>query len=254
MRGLCSAKTRPCGIPFFAAVVLLLLGGCGNVSYTLKQEPEPERTATNRFEPLPGRGPEVVAALRTGPAPAEPQIANGKQFAADRRGLAARGYMVIGNAHLTPDNASIRSTAIKAGVTAGADKVLLYPPEGDASPNEGAPGDDMSGTWLAVYYVRVKPPFGATFRDLSAAEQAEIGVSGGVRIGSVIGDTPASRANLLHDDVIVKIDHQPIAGKAMFQNVLKERVGKRVILTIRRNGETLKRIVRLGLLPSMPPS
>ncbi|MGA9422867.1 MAG: PDZ domain-containing protein [Rhodanobacteraceae bacterium] len=195
-----------------------------------------------------------MATLRAGPAPDQPQLIAGKQFAADRRELATGGYMVVGNAHFVPDNPSVRSDAIAVGAAAGADKVLLYPPEGHAPATGKASGDGMPATWLAVYYVRVQPPFGATFRDLSAAEQTQLGVSGGVRVGSVIGGTPASRANLLHDDVIVEIDHQPIAGKAAFQNLLRERLGKRVTLKVRRDDTTLKRIVRLGMLPSAPPS
>jgi S1-C subfamily serine protease len=98
--------------------------------------------------------------------------------------------------------------------------------------------------------VRFKLPFGATFRDLRPAEMSEIGTGGGVAIGTIVGDSPASRANLLTGDIVLKCDGKPIVDRADFQNTLREKAGHPVTLTIVRNGETLQRLVRLGMMPS----
>ncbi|MGA9341161.1 MAG: PDZ domain-containing protein [Rhodanobacteraceae bacterium] len=241
------------GTLLVAAFLVLLLGGCGSVSYSLREVPTPQTPQTDRFETLPGRGADVVAALRAEPAPSAPDFAEGKQFAADGRALAARGYMMIGTAHFASGNTAMRSDAVRIGAAAGADQVLLYPPEDTTSPAAGAAADGTPpARWLAAYYVRVKPPFGATFRDLSDSEREQLGVPGGVRIGSVIGGSPASEANLLHGDVILRIDRHAIANKSAFEDLLKRRLGKHVTLTIRRGDNTLERMVRLGMLPSGP--
>ncbi|HET6545716.1 MAG TPA: PDZ domain-containing protein [Rhodanobacteraceae bacterium] len=235
---------------------LILLGGCVGGSRAVREEPVPA-TPTGRFEPLPGRGPEFVAGLRAGPPPAQPQLVDGKNRTADRDSLAARGYVPIGDAHFDAGNTGVRQDAIAEGVAAGADKVLLYPPEeapggNVAAPVSNTPDDTVPATWLAVYYVRLKPPFGATFRDLSSAEQQKLHAHGGVRIGSIIGGTPASEANLLSGDVVLELDGQPIANKADFEALLKARLGKRVTLSIRRDGRSMQRMVRLGSLAPLP--
>jgi S1-C subfamily serine protease len=70
--------------------------------------------------------------------------------------------------------------------------------------------------------------------------------SGRVAIGSVIDDSPASRANVLTGDIVLKCDDKAITDRADFQNRLRAKAGQPVTLTIVRNGETLQRVGRLG--------
>jgi S1-C subfamily serine protease len=102
---------------------------------------------------------------------------------------------------------------------------------------------------VAVYYVRLRLPFGANIRDMTADERQTLGVDG-VEIGEIIGGTPASEANLREGDFVLKFNHKPVHDKAAFQSLLQAHLGRRVILTIRRDGASFDRLVRLGTLPA----
>ncbi|HVT32278.1 MAG TPA: PDZ domain-containing protein, partial [Rhodanobacteraceae bacterium] len=183
-----------------------------------------------------GREPALVADLRAAPAPAQPEIADGRNIGAEERRLRAQSYMRIGTSHFAADDAQTREKALRQGQRIGADRVIVYAESG-------------TGTTVA-YYVRFKLPFGATFRDLRASEMSDLGTGGGVAIGTIVGDSPASRANLLTGDIVLKCDGKAIIDRADFQNKLREKAGHPVTLTIIRNGETLQRVVRLGMVPS----
>jgi predicted metalloprotease with PDZ domain len=131
--------------------------------------------------------------------------------------------------------ADARAEALRQAGTIGAERVLL-----------AAPRDVEGAAWIADYYVRFKLPFGATFRDLRAQERATLAADGGVAIGTVIGGTPASRANLIPGDYVLAVDGKPIVDRADFQDRLKRSAGHAVTLTVIRNGEALQRVVKLG--------
>ncbi|GAA0704918.1 PDZ domain-containing protein [Dokdonella soli] len=228
---------------FAALVLLLMLAGCATAPRGVPEAPRQPAT-TNRYETEPGRDAAMVAELRAAPAPEVPELVPGKSPTSDHNRLAARGYVRIGTGYFPGTEATVRDAVIRQGQQVGADRVLLYAPTaGAATPGSG-------GEWLATYYVRFQLPFGATFRDLRAEERASFDAEGGVAIGSVIGGTPASRANLLAGDIVLKFDGKPIGNRAAFQGLLKSRAGHPVTLTIVRNGETLQRVVRLGVVAS----
>jgi S1-C subfamily serine protease len=101
----------------------------------------------------------------------------------------------------------------------------------------------------AVYYVRFKLPFGASFRDLRAEERDALGASG-VRIGKVIGNSPAAEANLRDGDVVLKFNGDVVRDRADFEQRLRAHMGKRVTLVISRDGTLVSRLLRLGVLAS----
>jgi PDZ domain len=220
-----------------------MLAGC--VHETNKPEPvkpplppPPE----SRYEVVGGRGPEVVARLRAAPPPARPDALDGRALDSDEHYWGDQGLVQIGIGHFParePEHA--RERAIQQGHDVGADKVLIYP----APAKSGASEPEL----VAVYYVHLRLPFGAIFRDLSADERQQIG-SDGVVISQVIGGTPASAANLRAGDFVLKLDRAPVHDKTMFQDLLQNHQGRRVTLTIRRNNVTLDRLVRLGSLAS----
>ncbi len=231
----------------FVTVALLLLAGCA----TLPQQPTPGTpgapnepgtanapdTPASRYEMEAGRDAKTIAELRAAPAPAIPDLQPGRNLAGDHDRLAAQGYVRIGSGYFSLAENEARDAAVHKGEEVGAERILLYPPQANAV---------AANEWVAAYYVRFKLAFGATFRDLRADERATLGVTGGVAIGSVVGGTPASRANLIAGDVVLEVDKQPIADRAAFQNLLKRGAGRSVTLTIVRNGEKLKRVVRMG--------
>jgi membrane-associated protease RseP (regulator of RpoE activity) len=190
-----------------------------------------------RFEPIAGQDAATVAELRAAPAPREPELADGTTPAADEQSLNSHAYVRIGDGYIGRGDA--RAWALQQGQRIGADKVLIYPMNAD-------------GTTRSAFYVRYRLPFGATFRTATAEEQKALG-SGGVQLGEIVRGTPASEANLLRGDFVVKFDGRPVADRAAFEQLLREHMGKRVTLTLSRNGVVMNRLVRLGAAAKAQP-
>lgn len=213
-----------------------LIAGCATTTFTPSPRPvSPEESG--QYEIVAGREASVVADLRAAAPPAEPELSDGKNFTADRQRLVAQSYVHIGTSHFPASDTHLREDAMRQGQRVGADRVIVYLADGTEAVT-------------VAYFVRFKLPFGATFRDLRPEEANGLGSAGGVAIGSVVSDSPASRANLLAGDIVLKCDGTDIANRADFQNRLRARAGHPVTLTIVRNGETLQRMVKLGPLTS----
>ena len=214
-----------------AIAATFLLAGCARTV----RPPGPAPAPATRYEIVQGRGPAVVARLRAAPAPAQPEVSDGRSQQGDENILRGQGYVQIGVGHFAErDPARAREQAERKGREVGADKMFIYAPNDEAA-------------LIATYYVRLHLPFGANFRDLTAEERASLG-TGGVQIGDVVGGTPAAKANLLEGDFVLKFNHQPVLDKPSFQALLEQHMGQRVTLSIRRDGTTIERIVRLGTL------
>jgi hypothetical protein len=223
-----------CRLIRHALIGVIVLSGCAPVRHPSAPAP-PVATPTTRYEIVQGRGPDVVARLRAEPALPQPEVSDGRSSQGDANLLRVQGYVQIGIGHFVEtDAARARAEAARKGRDVGADKVLIYPTP-----------DDL----VATYYVRLHLPFGANFRDLTMQERQELG-AGGVQIGEVVGGTPAAKANLLEGDFVLKFNRQPVADKPSFQALLEQHMGQRVTLTIRRDGTTIERSVRLGTLES----
>ena len=217
----------------FGAAASLLIAACASVRHTPPGEEAPGEVQPPTAQYTSERDVAEVAQMRAAPAPENPAIDLGGNAGADANRMANEGYVRIGSGRYGGDEAFARGEAEHQSRIVGADRVFLYAPaEGEA-------------TWLANYYVRFRLAFGATFRDLRATERETLG-SGGVQIGSVVNGTPASRANLMSGDFITAVNGRAIADKGAFQDALRANVGRNVTLTVVRNGETRKRIVRLG--------
>jgi len=218
----------------FAA--LLLLAGCvaGPTVYQPSSKPLPPEE-TGSYQTEPGREPALVADLRAAPPPAQPEIGEGKSLAADEKRLRAQSYMHIGTSHFAASDTDAHAKAERQARSVGADRAIFYPAS--------------TGDLVVAYYVRFKLPFGATFRDLNATEKQAMN-RGGVRIGSVVNGTPASKANLLSGDIVVSLDGKPVGSRGEFQSMLRANAGRAVTLGVVRNGETINRMVRLGLVPT----
>jgi hypothetical protein len=232
-------------------VPIVLACGCASGPRAVVDEPVPTAdpigvpAEPGRYEPAAGQGAEVVEQFRAAPPPLEPELAAGTTPEGDLLQLRAQGYVRIGTAYLDPV-ADANEAALRFGRRAGADKVLLYPPSPAAPADVEAP---PLGGATAIYYVRYRLPFGARYRDLSGDEKRTLGVDWGVQIGSVIGTSPAADANLQPGDYVLRLDGKPIPGAAAFTEMLRAQAGNAVTLTIRRGGELLRRMVRLGPPP-----
>jgi hypothetical protein len=215
----------------YAVLAIILLAGCARIA----RPPGPPPTPATRYEIVQGRNAQLVARLRAAPAPAQPEVNEGHSQQGDENILRVQGYVLIGVGHFVErDPARARDQAERKGREVGADKVFIYTAKEDAA-------------LAATYYVRLHLPFGANFRDLTAEERDRLGAPG-VQIGEVVGGTPAAKANLLDGDFVLKFNHQPVLDKPSFQGLLEQHMGQRVTLTIRRDGTTIERVVRLGKL------
>lgn len=216
-------------------LLALLLAGCAGLSLPRSSVSEPPAgpavAPEDRY--LAEQDAAVVAAQRAAPAPADPALEEGRDETGERNRLAAQGYARIGTGQFRRTHDQAREAALQLGRSVGAERILLYPPPAGA--------DEGAGLWLAAYYVRYRLAFGATFRDQPG--------EAGVVIGEVLAGTPASLANLLPGDQVLAVDGQPVRDRGSFQRLLQASLGKRVTLSLRRNGETLERVVVLGTGP-----
>ncbi|MBP6693196.1 MAG: PDZ domain-containing protein [Xanthomonadales bacterium] len=215
--------------------------------------PEPEvvvpvAVEVGDYVPSPSYPATTVAELRAAPPPATPLVAIGTNPEADAQRLQALAQVRIGTGHLPGAPADSIELARAQAVRSGADQALLYP-----TPPPDAAADAAAGAGTVVaHYVRFRLPFGARFRDLNEAERTRLGVAGGVMLGAIIGDSPASQANLLEGDVVLRMGGKALADAAEFRARLRENAGRTVTLTIWRGGTTLARPVRLGAAPPLP--
>lgn len=232
-------RPRPLAL-LLAACLPFIIDGCAQLPSG--QAPAAPTAPANgaRYEPAPGRDAATIARLRLAPPPVVPELVEGGTPLTDRNRLAGAGYTRIGSGWIdvaTPELA--RRTAIVLGQQAHAERVLLYPPQATGGP------------WQVVCYVRLQLLLGASFRDLTAEERARLGADG-VSIGQVLPGTPAARANLMHADIVLAVDGQPVDGRRGFEALLRRHAGEAVMLTLVRRDETLQRQVQLGALPPEP--
>jgi hypothetical protein len=224
----------------FFPVTAVLLAACMQIG-TRPTVPPSEQPITpahpGRYETVPGREAAVVDELRAAPAPAQAEVADSQSPEGDERVLAAKGYVHIGDGEYRSNTPEGRSWLLARAHDVGADKVMIYT----------STAADAEAALHAVYYVKFKLPFGASFRDLRAEERAALGASG-VRLGAVIGNSPAAEANLRDGDVVLKLNGEAVRDRADFQQRLRANMGKRVTLVISRDGTIVSRLVRLGVL------
>jgi len=250
-----TAMTPACPRPALAALASLMLGACASVSHHVSTTPpvtaSPRPAAGAANEPVaqyvPDRDVDEVARMRSSAPPAAATIENGHSFDADDDRLGMAGFVRIGHGVYHGSESFVRKAIDQHAAEAGAERVIVYPP---AAMLESAANEPGADAWGATYYVRYRLAFGATFRDLREDERTNLGGKGGVEIGSVMGGTPAARANLMAGDYVIAIDNRAIADKAAFAAELRANAGRSITLTTVRNGETSQRIVRLGEAPA----
>lgn len=103
--------------------------------------------------------------------------------------------------------------------------------------------------YLAGYWVKRRPPLlGVLPRDLTAEERKQLGTNKGLFVHVVVKNSPAFKADLFRGDVILKIDDEDVQDVKEFLEVIKNREGKKVLLTISRDGKILTKEILLASL------
>ena len=241
----------------------LMLGGCVWFRRAPERQepgvaPPQEVVEPGHYFVTPGHGTELVAELRAAPAPQAPEVVDGMGVRSDERKLVAKSFVRVGTGCYPTNDSTARDWVQRMGVRVGAEKAYVYVLPADEKAGAKlaaemtaactADSGPVPAALVATYYVRYKLPFGAQFRNMTADEMKTLGVGGGVQIGSVIGGTPASEANLRTGDFVLKLNGTAVRDRAEFQNLLRANMGKRVTLTISRDGVQVDRMVRLGVL------
>jgi len=82
-------------------------------------------------------------------------------------------------------------------------------------------------------------------RPLPPRIAALVGRDNAVEVVEVIGDSPAARAGLRAEDLVVAVDGVPVRGVDDLQRLLgEERIGAAVVLSVVREGEPLEATLR----------
>jgi len=254
---------------FFASVTLAaLLSGCVAVRTAPEAEqqvaPQRAKHEPGRYVVSRGQFIDSVSELRAAPPPELAEVTPGTTIRADERKLAAKSFVRIGTACYRSDDDAARDFTLRNGTRVGADKILLYtlPVDPKAAESFAADArdacledgitDDTAWPFVATFYVRYRLPFGAQFRTMTPPELKTVGVEGGVQLGTIVNGTPAAEANLRVGDFVIKFNGAPVRDRNSFQDLLRANMGKRVTLTIARNGDQFDRIVRLGVIAAAP--
>lgn len=96
--------------------------------------------------------------------------------------------------------------------------------------------------YLGIRYVSLTPAV--------AAQLGMQGVTQGALVGAVVSGSPAAQAGLREDDVITKIEGQPLQGEsALAELVDRQKPGDTITLTVLRDGRTSEIRVTLGTSP-----
>jgi serine protease Do len=97
----------------------------------------------------------------------------------------------------------------------------------------------------AAYFVKRKWAFGVRARDLNDAERQELQTNKGAFILVVVDNTPAYAADLLRGDIILAVNGNLVLNQESLTNLLRERSGQKVTISLYRRGQRLEKTVQL---------
>ena len=97
----------------------------------------------------------------------------------------------------------------------------------------------------AIYLVKTKYIFGASWRELTNAERQQIQSNSGLYVTNIIDDSPAFNANVLVGDIILTINGQPIGSQEQAVKTFRTLKGQTVELSLERGGHVIQKSVTL---------
>jgi hypothetical protein len=134
------------------------------------------------------------------------------------------------------------------GAAKPAEQTPAEPAQAGPAVAQEAADETGKGPFVAEFYVRYQLPFGAQFRNLTAAEKRRTHSRGGVQIGTVAKDTPAAKAGFRRGDLVLMFNGASFADHEAFQSLLFEHMGEEVKLSgTSRGGKRFEYTLRLGM-------
>ena len=97
----------------------------------------------------------------------------------------------------------------------------------------------------AVFFIRQRFGLGVFTRDLNDAERQEFQSNKGAAVRLVVDGTPAFDADILVGDVITAIDGSTVSSARVLNDLLRERAGKVIAVSIVRRGQHIEKSVQL---------
>lgn len=101
--------------------------------------------------------------------------------------------------------------------------------------------------YSAAYFVKIKVRFGVGYSSLTDEERRALGSNKGVRVDYVIEDSPAYRADMLVDDIILAVDGSQISGQQSMGEAIDRSAGRSVQVQIIRQGKRMEKTVHVRL-------
>jgi hypothetical protein len=223
------------------------------------------------YKQAQGATPETVAVMRVAPPPAIPIVERAQpgDSMTILDAYAKRGYIMIGNSMFKTGHPESEDSAVRQARDVGADLVLILNPRyaGTVTYNipittltrapkdssqaldditSYAPATIALSDYGAVYFVKQRFELGVFSRDLNDAERQELQTNQGAVVRLVVDGSPAFNADLQIGDVVTAVHGVAIANAQAFNELLRERGGKQVAISIVRRGQRLEKTVQLN--------
>lgn len=98
------------------------------------------------------------------------------------------------------------------------------------------------------YFWKIKrqPVFGAALRDFTPDERKVFGSNKGMKVSVVIKGSPAYKADVLKDDVILRVGDATVDSQADYEAALKQYMGTEVTFVLNRAGKEIAGKARLN--------
>ncbi|TVT78231.1 MAG: PDZ domain-containing protein [Denitromonas halophila] len=98
----------------------------------------------------------------------------------------------------------------------------------------------------AVFFVKQRIGLGALSRDLNDDERQEMQTNKGAVIRLVVDGSPAFNSDLLVGDMVTAIDGVAVANAQAFVDLLRQRRGKLVSLSLLRRSQSIEKSIQLN--------
>ncbi len=99
----------------------------------------------------------------------------------------------------------------------------------------------------AVYFVKQKIGLGISVRDLNDAERQELQTNKGAVIRLVVDSSPAFNSDILVGDIVVSVDGIAIDNPKSLGDILRDRRGKRIQISLVRRGQKIEKSIQSNL-------